>query len=180
MKVLVISDTHGKIDNARFVLEQVIPAGIKTVLHCGDYISDARLIQKFYPDIDVYGVYGNCDVGFGGEYSKVITLEDVSIYMSHGHKYGVKWEDYDEVIIDAMAYDAQVAVCGHSHRAYLSEEQGVVVMNPGSLTLPRDSQYPSYGILELEQGNVIGASVLQILEDDRIIRHPVSNNFSIK
>lgn len=177
MKVLVISDTHGNIENAKNVLNQVIPAGVETVLHCGDYISDARLLEKFYPQVEIYGVYGNCDVGFGGAYSEVVTLEGVSIYMSHGHRYGVKWGEYDEVAIDAIAHEATVAICGHSHQAYLEKKQGVLIMNPGSLTLPRDSKYPSYGILELKDGYVKEASVLQILEGGVITRHPVSNCF---
>ena len=147
------------------------------MLHCGDYISDARLLEKFYPQVEMYGVYGNCDVGFGGAYSEVVTLEGVSIYMSHGHRYGVKWGEYDEVAIDAIAHEATVAICGHSHQAYLEKKQGVLIMNPGSLTLPRDSKYPSYGILELKDGYVKEASVLQILEGGVITRHPVSNCF---
>lgn len=178
MKILVMSDTHGNLENAKYVLEKVIPTGVKTVLHCGDYISDARLLQKFYPEIEVYGVYGNCDVGFGGAYSEVVTLEGVAIYMSHGHKYGVKWGEYEEVAIDAIAHEAQVAVCGHSHEAYLQKEQGILIMNPGSLTLPRDSRYPSYGILDLEAGQVKDASIMQILENNTITRHPFSKFFT--
>ena len=178
MKILVMSDTHGNVENAKYVLEKVISTGVKTVLHCGDYISDARLLQKFYPEIEVYGVYGNCDVGFGGAYSEVVTLEGVAIYMSHGHKYGVKWGEYEEVAIDAIAHEAQVAVCGHSHEAYLQKEQGILIMNPGSLTLPRDSRYPSYGILDLEAGQVKDASIMQILENNTITRHPVSKFFT--
>lgn len=177
MKVLVMSDTHGHIEHAKQIIEELLPMGVKTVLHCGDYVSDARLIQKFYPELTVYSVYGNCDVGFGGAYSEVVTLENVNIFMCHGHKYGVKWDDYDELVIDANAYDATVAVCGHSHRAFLERIQGVVVMNPGSLTLPRDSKYPSYGILELENGRVLGARVMQILENGTVMGHPVSNQF---
>lgn len=175
MKILVMSDTHGKLYYAEKVLEELIPLGITTVLHCGDYVSDARLIEKFYPQLTVYSVYGNCDVGFGGAYSEVITLEGVSIYMSHGHRYGVKWGEYDEVAIDAIAHDAQIAVCGHSHEAYLECKDDVLIMNPGSLTLPRDSQYPSYGILEIENGEILEAKVLQIIENSRIVEHPVSN-----
>ncbi len=180
MKVLVISDTHGNIDNAKMVLERIIPLGIDTVLHCGDYISDARILQKKYPNITMYGVYGNCDVGFGGEYSTVVTIEGVSIYMSHGHRYGVKWGDYDEVFIDAMAHETTVAVCGHSHEAYLDKKQGILIMNPGSLTLPRDSQYPSYGILELSKGKVVDAKVMQIHDNGVIKEHPITNSFSRK
>lgn len=180
MKVLVISDTHGNIEHAKMILERIIPLGVTTVLHCGDYVSDARLLEKFYPQVTVHYVYGNCDVGFGGEYSTVVTIEGVSIYMSHGHKYGVKWGDYDEVMIDALAHETRVAVCGHSHEAHLERKQGVLIMNPGSLTMPRDSRYPSYGILELKDGKVIEAKILQIIENNKIVEHPTSNIFRSK
>lgn len=179
MKVLVMSDTHGNIDHARNILEKTIPFGVKAVLHCGDYVSDARLLQKFYPEVEVYSVYGNCDVGFGGAYDMVVDIEGVSIYMIHGHRYGVKWGDYEELAIDAVAHDAQVTVCGHSHQAYLEYKEDVLIMNPGSMTLPRDSKYPSYGMLEIEEGQVISATVMQILEDGVVRQHPVSTSFSI-
>lgn len=180
MKVLVISDTHGNIENAKYILEKVMPSGVEAVLHCGDYISDARLLQKVYPQLEIYGVYGNCDVGFGGAYSDVVTLEGVSIYMSHGHKYGVKWGEYEEVVIDALAHQAKVAICGHSHEAYLKKERGVLIMNPGSLTLPRDSRYPSYGILDLESGKINQATILQIRENGQITRHVAANLFNTR
>ena len=177
MKVLVISDTHGNIDKVRDLLEMLQRSEIKIVLHCGDYISDARLIQKFYKNLEVYGVYGNCDVGFGGEYSTVVTIEGVAIYMTHGHRYGVKWGEYDELAIDAAAHGAVVAVCGHSHQAFLEEIEDVLVMNPGSMTLPRDSKWPSYGVLDLEDGKIKNVSIMQITDEGVIRQHPISQHF---
>lgn len=178
MKALIISDTHGNIEKAKAVLDQTISRGVKAVLHCGDYVSDARLLQKFYPEIEVYSVYGNCDIGFGGAYDEVVTLEEVGIYMTHGHRYGVKWGEYETLAIDAKAHEAKVAVCGHSHQAYLGKIEDVLVMNPGSLTLPRDSKYPSYGIIELKAGRIIGCDVVQLLGDGSVRSHPVSQHFS--
>lgn len=179
MKVLVISDTHGKIENAKKIIEVMKTQGIKYILHGGDYVSDARLIQKAYPELQVEGVYGNCDVGFGGEYSKIVNIEGVSIYLTHGHRYGVKWGEYDELAIDAEAHGAEVAVCGHSHQAYLGYEKGVLIMNPGSLTLPRDSRWPSYGILEIEEGKIINANIMQILENGMIVSHENFGHFRV-
>lgn len=176
MKVLVISDTHGKIDKVKDVLEEEGEIPIQAVLHCGDYVSDARILAKFYPHLKVYSVYGNCDVGFGGEYNHLVELEDVKIYMTHGHRYGVKWGEYEDLVIDAAAYDAQVAVCGHSHQAYLKDHEGMLVMNPGSITLPRDTPYPSYGILEVEKGKILDVAILQLGPNGQRILHPVIKN----
>lgn len=171
MKVLVISDTHGNIDNVRSILDQT---EVVAVLHCGDYITDARLIQKFYPEVEVYGIYGNCDIGFGGEYDTVVTLDGVSIYMTHGHRYGVKWGEYEELIIDTKAHEAEIVVFGHSHEAHLEQKDGVVLLNPGSITKPRDSRYPSYAFIELNNGKIKEISILQIRANGEITRHPAS------
>ena len=179
MKVLVVSDTHGNLDHIKYVLDSTIPHGIEAVLHCGDYVTDARLLQKFYPQVEVYYVYGNCDVGFGGENTTVVTLEEVPIYMTHGHRYGVKWGEYDELVIDAIAHEAKVAICGHSHVAHLQLLDDILVMNPGSATLPRDSSYPSYGVLELEKGKVKNATIMQITEGGIVVQHPISNGFCL-
>lgn len=180
MKVLIISDTHGRIDNVEMILKHTIPLGVGTILHCGDYVSDARKIQKFYPDIQVYYVYGNCDVGFGGASSEVVTIEDVSFFLTHGHRYGVKWGDYDDLLIDAIAHEAQVAVCGHSHCAYIEQREDVLLLNPGSITQPRDTRYPSYAIIEVKDGEIIEANVMQITENQCIATHPVGNRYKIR
>ncbi len=177
MKVLIISDTHGKIDNVQMILERTIPLGVGAVLHCGDYVSDARLLQKFYPNIEINYVYGNCDVGFGGAYSEVVTIEEVSFFMTHGHRYGVKWGEYDDLLIDAIAHEAQVAVCGHSHCAHIQRKDGVLLLNPGSITQPRDGRYPSYAIIEVKEGKIIEANVMQIVENESVKMHPVSNRY---
>ena len=178
MKVLVISDTHGRLENAKKVIESLIPIKGLSVCHCGDYVSDARLIQKYYPQLTVHSVYGNCDVGFGEEYTQVVSIEGVPIYMCHGHRYGVKWGEYDELVIDTSAHDAKVALCGHSHMGHLQKSEGILVMNPGSLSQPRDSRHPSYGILEIEDGKVISAHIMQIKENGVLIEHPVSVRFN--
>lgn len=173
MKVLIISDTHGKIDHVTMVLERTIPLGVGAILHCGDYASDARLLQKYYPHIEVHYVYGNCDVGFGGAYSEVVEIEGVSFYMTHGHRYGVKWGEYDDLVIDAIAHEAQVAVCGHSHCAHIEWQDEVLVLNPGSITQPRDGRYPSYAIVEVKEGQIREANVMQIRKNESIGMHPV-------
>lgn len=178
MKVLVMSDTHGRLDHAKMIIERLLPDHLNAILHCGDYINDMLSLKKSYPMIDIYGIAGNCDLFFGsGESDKLITLEKVPIFMTHGHKYDVKWGSYDSLIDDANAHDAKIAVCGHSHEAYIDKRDGILVINPGSLTLPRDSFHPSYALLELEEGKILNVNILQIMKDQTVRIHPVMKTF---
>lgn len=173
MKVLVISDTHRNIKNVEMILEMIIPRGVKAVLHCGDNIDDARRIQELYPELTVHAVYGNCDgLGHGDDYTKVVEVAGVPIFMTHGNRYDVKWGDYQMLIIDAMAHGAQVAVCGHSHCAYLEKSEDFIMLNPGSISEPRDGCGYSYAILDIEEGKVSDISIMQISGNHCISTHP--------
>lgn len=176
MKVLVVSDTHGNISNVEAVLDLIMDTGVEAVLHCGDYIGDMQHLRKLYPELKVYGVYGNCDgMAYGDDLTKVVTLEGVNILMTHGHKYHVKWGEYEELVIDAGAEDAQAALFGHTHCAYIGRHEGILLFNPGSITCPRDTNNPSYGILDLKDGKIQNATIMQIHSNGEITRHPVCN-----
>ena len=177
MKVLVISDTHRNIRNVEMVLEQVIPRGVEVILHCGDHIDDARRLKKLYPELTVHAVYGNCDgLGYGEDYTKVVEVENVPIFMTHGNRYDVKWGDYENLIIDAMAHGAKVAVCGHSHCAHLEKHGNFIMLNPGSISEPRDGFGFSYAILDIEAGKVTNVTIMQMDRKSCISTHPACRN----
>ena len=47
---------------------------------------------------------------------------------------------------------ANVVLFGHTHVPLCLEEEGVLYLNPGSLTSPRGGSHASYAILEIEKG----------------------------
>ncbi|MGL6173955.1 MAG: metallophosphoesterase family protein [Cellulosilyticaceae bacterium] len=172
MKILVISDTHSRVNRVDMLLKILKEQGIQHIIHAGDHLEDAKEIQRKYPHLTVHMVPGNCDVeGYGPETSKLIQIEDVLIFLTHGHKHNVKYE-YEEVWIDAMAHDAKLAIFGHSHSAYKEKKQGIILLNPGSLAEPRDTTMPSFAIIDLEKGNIKDVKVLQLLGKDKIGKHP--------
>lgn len=181
MKVLVISDTHGNIINVMKILKRIKPLGVKTIIHCGDHWDDMESLKRIYPEIEIYAVFGNCDgIAQASEYNKTIQIEGVSIFITHGHKHGVRWGDYDELLIHAMAEGAHLAICGHTHAAYLEKKKGIILLNPGSISSPRDSEYPSYGILEIDASSIKDVAVMQIIGEDRVCTHPVCNIYRSK
>lgn len=178
MKVLVISDSHGNINHAVLVINKIKSLGLGAVLHLGDHAEDAARLKVLYPDLRVESVYGNCDgMCYREEGTKVVFIEEVPLFMTHGHRHKVKWGDYEELFIDAAAHEVKAALCGHSHIAYLGKKEGIILLNPGSISLPRDSSYPSYGILTIEKGSIKEVAVMQIVDREVICRHPVNNQF---
>ena len=56
----------------------------------------------------------------------------------------------------AKAKDCQIVMYGHTHTPVVEEENGILVINPGSLTYPRQrGRRPSYAVMEIEEGNIL-------------------------
>lgn len=62
MKLLVISDSHSNIANLKAVMEIGKKAGVKAVIHCGDW-SDLKSFDTVLSfGIPIYSVLGNADI----------------------------------------------------------------------------------------------------------------------
>ena len=72
--------------------------------------------------------------------------------VTHGHYYFVS-RNHDRLVEKAREDNCQIAMYGHTHTPVIEEEDGILVINPGSLTYPRQrGRRPSYAVMELEQG----------------------------
>lgn len=141
MKILVIGDTHGKVNKVRDIWPKL--TDIDLIAHTGDHYSDALALQREL-SVPVIGVSGNCDTG--GPSSQIIETEYGNVLLLHGHREGVKYD------LQSLLYRTQEAGCkavlfGHTHEPLNIEEDGIRFVNPGSLTLPRDGKGGSYAIV---------------------------------
>ena len=145
MNVLVVSDSHGKVDKLIQAVEQVRPG---YVLHLGDCQRDLEKLRQAFPMLPMEGVPGNCDYGSCDQPERLIELGGVRILMLHGHTRGVK-SDVMRAVWAARECGAQVLLFGHTHRRELVRGVGTAatVFNPGSL---RDGG--SYGVITIENG----------------------------
>ncbi len=150
MKVLVMSDTHGYIFNAREAIAK--HPDVEMVIHLGDYCRDAVQLNELYPKINFEYVYGNSDIAIGSESAeKTIVVEGNTIFMTHGHRYSVKW-DYNRIMAKAEEEKASVVLYGHTHVAVLDRVDNKLVVNPGSISESRSSRSESYVIMDLCDG----------------------------
>ena len=152
MRVLVISDSHGTYSGIETAIETHPEAS--HLIFLGDGASQMENIQYCYPNVTCHILAGNCDWSSDYPNMKLITLSGVKILACHGHTYDVKY-GIDRLLTSARNQGAQVALYGHTHCAYEAYHDGIYVMNPGSIALPRDTSKKSYGILDMTDKGIM-------------------------
>lgn len=164
MKLLVISDTHGRGSRIGQVLS--LHPRYDMLLFLGDGLRDV--------DSNIGGVVavrGNCDSFslFGDSRSvateRMIDADGVKILMMHGHEKGVK-SGIERAAAYAAERGADVLAYGHTHipeeKYYPAGtelcgkvlEKPLYVFNPGSLGEPRGAK-PSFGVIEIKKGQIL-------------------------
>lgn len=151
MKILVFSDSHSNNDLMMDIIQEN-KDGFDCIFHTGDHADDAMLIEKNFPDIPVHFVRGNNDM-INVPFTKKVILEGVTFVLTHGHKQNVYF-GASNLFYFAEENGADVVVFGHTHEAFLQNDGGIAVFNGGSITYPRDTSSPSFGTIEINDGDV--------------------------
>ena len=146
MKVLIVSDTHRKNENYFKALERVKP---DLVIHCGD-AEGGEYVLSNAAACPVQIVLGNND--FFSYLPRELELElgSFRVWVTHGHNYYVSMGS--EVIKrEARARGFDIVMYGHTHKPSVDRQGGVIAVNPGSLSYPRqEGRRPSYVVMEVE------------------------------
>lgn len=112
----------------------------------GDCIRDAEDLSREFPTLPICTVPGNNDWFSDVAKEKTIRLGDTNIFLCHGHTTGVK-SGTDVQLAKALRQNCTVSLFGHTHSPYLHRQEGVLLINPGSLTYGG-----TYAILTLRTG----------------------------
>ncbi len=162
MKIIVISDTHGKIHRIDEVIER--NRDYDALLFLGDGLRDFAGEKH----LGLMAVRGNCDSELFGRDTpneRMLTLDGVKLLMLHGHTHGVK-SGIERAVLYAYERGADILLYGHTHEAderYFpagSELCGKIIerhmyaFNSGSLGQPRSGK-PSFGILQIKNGQIL-------------------------
>lgn len=150
-RILVFSDTHGVVKYAIQIIKNT--PGVDGVIHLGDIERDYRELVKEFPDIPFYGVRGNNDFMSSLEKECLLEIEEKKIFITHGHEYIRGFSNIDSLVYKGNELGADMVFFGHTHIPFFEKENGLIVANPGSLTLPRMGER-SYGVIEIENGKI--------------------------
>ena len=150
MKIAVISDSHRVkryMDNAIEIIQE---EGTDLILHAGDNFCDSIYLKE-KTGIPVIAVAGNCDFD-NVETELDFECEGLTIFLTHGHHYGVKY-GLHTLAEEAAGVGANIAIFGHTHVKENEIVDGVQIINPGSLAMPRDGRDRSFVMMELNNGS---------------------------
>lgn len=153
MKVLVLSDSHGAVDNMVRCVTLTQP---RYILHLGDCLRDAQALHARFPHIPMIAVPGNCDWGSTDEPERLIELAEVRILMLHGHTRNVKSSPLAAQYA-AREYGADVLLFGHTHCPLVDYDGTLYTMNPGAVG---DRIRPTCGVITIENGKADCATLL--------------------
>ena len=146
-KIMVVSDTHKHHRNLARALEQ---AGTPDLLI---HLGDAEGYEDYIADMagcPLEIVSGNNDFFSHLDREKEISIGKYRAFLTHGHFYSVS-VGTERLIDEAQDRGVQIAMFGHTHKPYLERRGDLTVLNPGSLSFPRqEGRRPSYMLMDLD------------------------------
>lgn len=148
MKVLVVSDTHRKNENFQKVIEMDGPFDM--VFHLGD-AEGSEVYLGGVANCPMEIVQGNNDFFSMLPKEREITIGKHNILLTHGHHYYVS-VGMQELRRVATQRDFDIVFFGHTHRPVVKREEGYYLVNPGSLSYPRqEGRKCSYCIMDIDE-----------------------------
>ncbi len=150
MKILIVSDSHRHSENIERVLRKVQP--IDMLIHCGDVEGEEYKIGK-KAGCPVEIVTGNNDFFSPLPSEREFELKKYKVWLTHGHYYNVSMGP-ERIMEEAKAKGIDIVMYGHTHKPVVHEKGGIVAVNPGSISYPRqEGRKPSYIIMEIDKEN---------------------------
>lgn len=161
MKYMFASDIHGSAYYCRKMLEAYREEKAERLVLLGDllYHGPRNALPKEYAPKEViamlngmkneiYAVRGNCEAEVDqmvlefpvmADYC-ILALEDRTFYATHGHVYNT-----DNL---PPMREGDILIHGHTHVLKAEHMNGYIWLNPGSVSLPKEGNPHTYGVLE--------------------------------
>lgn len=160
MKYLVLSDIHGSLYYAKRIPELFYKEEVDKIILLGDlyYHGPRNSLPLEYNPMEVckilndmsdkiYAIKGNCDAEVDEMISTFKFVNDLSLdicgkkfMFTHGH----------HINIDNRPNNVDVLIYGHFHTGFIKEEDGMIFVNSGSLSLPKNNTANSYLLIDDE------------------------------
>ena len=159
-KIFVFSDLHGNITQLRRISHLVREEGADHIIFAGDmgftllgnhtdmFYTLGDTITQVRGNVDPAWVFMNAGISVPLMYTS-LTAFGRSIGITHGDYY-TSWSQ-----VPIALTDTDIFITGHTHVPSLEKRRGQpYILNPGSVTSPRNGYPESYAIIEEHQISV--------------------------
>jgi putative phosphoesterase len=148
-KLLVISDVHRDRQKLEAILDH-LQGKVDSIISLGD----SEFTLKYLQRKNIIAIKGNYPLDGGEGYHKILEIEDLKIFITHGHKFGVKRSVSTQLHEYARSEQYNLVMYGHTHEASYEVIDGITYVNPGSVRQPRGIHDASYAIVSIEHKNI--------------------------
>jgi uncharacterized protein len=162
VRVVVLADTHGP--RRWRVCPPLVAAqlrGADLILHAGD-VCTASVLAELAEYAPVVAVVGNNDqpdvAGWGATPTAELTLDGLRVAMLHDS--GPATGRLARMRHTFPAAD--LVVFGHSHIPLNEADHGLRIFNPGSPTDRRRQPHGTIGVLQIESGRLVQATIISV------------------
>ena len=148
MRILIVSDTHRKNENFEKVIEK--EKQFDMVFHLGDSEGSEVFLSRA-AGCPIEFVQGNNDFFSQLPKERELKIGKHNILLTHGHYYYVS-VGMQELRRVAIQREFDLVFFGHTHRPIIKKEKGYYLVNPGSLSYPRqEGKKCSYCTMEIDE-----------------------------
>ena len=154
MRVLIVSDTHGRHGGLDRALQEA--GNIDMLIHLGDVEGGETYIDAV-ADCEKHIIRGNNDFFSDLPREEEFNIGKYRVWLTHGHNYYVSMGN-EFIKEEAAARRMDIVMFGHTHKPLVDTGRtplDVTALNPGSISYPRqDGRRPSFILMELDrEGN---------------------------
>jgi uncharacterized protein len=166
MKVLVISDTHG------FTPVDLKGICFDALIHAGDIGSDEFFLTISSCEM-FYAVEGNTDYISCTNLPETLCdkIDGVSFFLVHNltspSPDRIRSANNDRI----SACSPDIVIFGHTHTPLITERDGIVFLNPGSLGKQGLTGINSYAIMETDAGSITEITVFDAHTGNRVEKY---------
>ena len=121
---------------------------------------DTKLLEGDFNG-EIYAVKGNCDISNEYPSERIVELMGIKIFITHGNRYNVK-NEYNTIFYKGKEVGADIVLFGHSHKALINKYDGLIIMNPGSVTFPYGIDKRTIGFIEISESKELNLYIKEV------------------
>ena len=147
MKYMFASDIHGSAYYCRKMLDAFEKEGAERLVLLGDLLYHGPRNDLMVLEFPVMADY--C----------ILSIDGKTLYATHGHV-------YNQNNLPPLC-EGDILIHGHTHVLKAEQMEGYILLNPGSVSIPKEGNPPTYAVLENGvfsimdfEGNIVKSIVL--------------------